>query len=116
IKRVMQFAVQGYERIDFPTYDTDWDSEAYRTVSGQNSNNSVRVPDGFLEAVLADGDWQLIRRTDGEVAETLKARELWDTIAHAAWASADPGVQFDTTINDWHTCPAGGRINASNPC
>ncbi|SME87754.1 ribonucleoside-diphosphate reductase class II [Tistlia consotensis] len=116
IKRVMQFAAQGYERVEFPTYDTDWDSEAYRTVSGQNSNNSVRVPDAFIEAVLADGDWRLIRRTDGKVSKSLKARELWDMIAHAAWASADPGVQFDTTINDWHTCPAGGRINASNPC
>ncbi|MEX2631061.1 MAG: vitamin B12-dependent ribonucleotide reductase [Tistlia sp.] len=116
IKRVMQFAAQGYARVDFPTYDTDWDSEAYRTVSGQNSNNSVRVPNSFLEAVLEDAEWQLIRRTDGKVAETLQARELWDTIAHAAWASADPGVQYDTTINEWHTCPAGGRINASNPC
>ncbi len=116
IKRILQFAGQGYDRIEFPTYDTDWDSDAYRTVSGQNSNNSVRVPNAFIEAVLADGDWQLIRRTDGKVAKTLGARELWDQIAYAAWASADPGVQFDTTINEWHTCPAGGRINASNPC
>src|SRR5262244_2510614 len=116
IKRVIQFAKQGYKDIEFPTYDTDWDSEAYLTVSGQNSNNSVRVTDGFLKAVEADGEWKLTKRTDGKVAKVLKARELWEKIAHAAWACADPGVQFDTTINDWHTCPASGRINASNPC
>ncbi|MBT5265421.1 MAG: vitamin B12-dependent ribonucleotide reductase [Rhodospirillaceae bacterium] len=116
VQRVIQFAQQGYTEIDFKTYDTDWDSDAYLTVSGQNSNNSVRVTDAFLEAVLADGDWDLIRRTDGKVAETIKAKELWEQIAHAAWACADPGLQYDTTINDWHTCPAGGRINASNPC
>ena len=100
----------------FRTYDTDWDSEAYLTVSGQNSNNSVRVTNEFLERVRDSGEWQLIRRTDGKVAKTLKARDLWEKIAYAAWASADPGVQFDTTINEWHTCPASGRINASNPC
>ena len=116
IRRVIQFAQQGYERIEFRTYDTDWDSEAYLTVSGQNSNNSVRVPNAFLEAVEKGGSWDLIRRTDGGVAKTLDARELWDRISEAAWACADPGVQFDTTINEWHTCPAGGRINASNPC
>jgi ribonucleoside-diphosphate reductase alpha chain len=116
VQRVIQFAQQGYERIDFRTYDTDWDSDAYLTVSGQNSNNSVRVANAFLERVEADGDWQLTRRTDGKVAKTLKARELWEKIAHAAWASADPGLQYDTTINDWHTCPTSGRINASNPC
>jgi ribonucleoside-diphosphate reductase alpha chain len=116
IQRVIQFARQGYTAIDFPTYDTDWDSEAYLTVSGQNSNNSVRVADDFLRAVEEGGDWQLTRRTDGAVAKTLPARELWERIGHAAWASADPGIQYHTTINDWHTCPAGGEIRASNPC
>jgi ribonucleoside-diphosphate reductase alpha chain len=116
VQRVIQLARQGVTTIDFETYDTDWDSEAYLTVSGQNSNNSVRVPNGFIEAVLTDDEWRLIQRTDGKVAKTLKARDLWDQIAGAAWACADPGMQFDTTINEWHTCPAGGRINASNPC
>ena len=116
IQRAIQFARQGYETIDFRTYDTDWDSEAYLTVAGQNSNNTVRITNAFLDAVAAGGDWKLIRRTDGKVAKTIPARALWDRIAYAAWASADPGVQFDTTINDWHTCPESGRINASNPC
>jgi ribonucleoside-diphosphate reductase alpha chain len=116
IQRVIQFAGQGYESIEFKVYDTDWDSDAYLTVSGQNSNNSVRVPNTFIEAVLMDGEWELTRRTDGSVIKTLPARELWDDIAYAAWACADPGVQFDTTINEWHTCPRSGRINASNPC
>ncbi len=116
VQRVIQFARQGYAAIDFRTYDTDWDSEAYLTVAGQNSNNTVRVTDDFLQRVESGADWQLTRRTDGQVSKTLPARELWDRIAHAAWASADPGIQFDTTINDWHTCAASGRINASNPC
>lgn len=116
IQRTIQFASQGHTTIEFPTYDTDWDSEAYMTVSGQNSNNSVRVTNEFLRAVEQDDDWLLTRRTDGSVAKTVRARELWDKIAYSAWACADPGVQFDTTINEWHTCPASGRINASNPC
>ncbi|HEY4162813.1 MAG TPA: adenosylcobalamin-dependent ribonucleoside-diphosphate reductase, partial [Dongiaceae bacterium] len=116
IQRVIHFAEQGYKKIDFKTYDTDWDSDAYLTVSGQNSNNSVRVPNGFIEKVLNNGDWDLIRRTDGKLHKTVKARDLWEKIGSAAWASADPGVQFDTTINEWHTCPESGRINASNPC
>ncbi|HXF87471.1 MAG TPA: vitamin B12-dependent ribonucleotide reductase [Xanthobacteraceae bacterium] len=117
IKRVIQFAKQGYTDIEFPVYDTDWDSEAYLTVSGQNSNNSVRVTDEFLKAVEADGDWDLTWRTrPGKVAKTVKARALWEKIAYAAWACADPGLQFHTTINDWHTCPASGPIRASNPC
>ena len=116
IQRVIQFARQGYTAIDFRSYDTDWDSEAYLTVAGQNSNNSVRVSNDFLECVGADRPWDLVRRTDGKVAKTLPAPELWDRIGHAAWASADPGLQFDTTINEWHTCPESGRINASNPC
>jgi ribonucleoside-diphosphate reductase alpha chain len=116
IQRVIDFARQGFSRIDFKTYDTDWDSEAYLSVSGQNANNTVRVTNAFLQAVNDDGEWKLIRRTDGKVAKTLKARELWAQIGHAAWASADPGIQFDSTINEWHTCPESGRINASNPC
>ena len=80
------------------------------------SSDLVRISDNFLEKVLDDGDWNLIRRTDGEVAQTVKARDLWEQIGQSAWASADPGLQFDTTINDWHTCPESGRINASNPC
>ncbi len=116
IRRVIQFARQGYKDIDFPIYDTDWDSEAYLTVAGQNSNNSVRVDDAFLNAVQADADWQLTSRTTGKVTKTLKASELWEKIGHAAWACADPGIQFHTTINDWHTCPATGPIRASNPC
>ena len=116
IQRVIEFARQGFKRIDFPSYDTDWDSEAYLTVSGQNSNNSIRVPNAFLEAVVKDDDWALTARTDGRAVKTLKAKSLWQDIAYAAWASADPGVQYDTTINEWHTCPDSGRINASNPC
>ena len=116
IKRVVQFAKQGYGEIEFDTYDSDWDGEAYRTVSGQNSNNSVRVTDDFLRSVETDGDWNLVGRTNGKIYKTLKARELWDKIGHAAWASADPGIQFHTTINDWHTCIGSGEIRASNPC
>ncbi len=116
IKRVIQFAKQGYKDINFPSYDTDWDSEAYLTVAGQNSNNSVRVTDGFLKAVEADGKWDLTHRKNGKVAKTLDARALWEKIGYAAWASADPGLQYHTTVNDWHTCPASGEIRASNPC
>ena len=116
IRRVIQFARQGYTSIHVPVYDTDWDSEAYRTVSGQNSNNSVRVTDEFLRAVEADANWNLTYRRNGKVAESPKARDLWEAIGHAAWACADPGIQFHTTINDWHTCPASGPIRASNPC
>ncbi|HTH15071.1 MAG TPA: vitamin B12-dependent ribonucleotide reductase, partial [Magnetospirillum sp.] len=116
IQRVIQFARQGYEEIEFPVFDTDWDSEAYLTVAGQNSNNTVRVTDDFLNAVIEDKDWVLKHRNSDKVKKTLKARELWEQIGEAAWACADPGIQFDTTINDWHTCPTSGRINASNPC
>ena len=94
----------------------DFNGDAYATVSGQNSNNSVRVNNDFIDAVMADGDWDLINRTDGSVRKTIKARDLWTQIAEAAWSCADPGLQFDTTINEWHTSPAGGRIRASNPC
>ncbi len=116
VKRVLDYARQGYTSIEFPTYDTDWDSEAYASVSGQNSNNSIRVTNAFLKAVREDADWELIRRTDGAVAKTIKARDLWEDVGHAAWACADPGIQFHTTVNEWHTCPADGEIRGSNPC
>ena len=116
VGRVIQFARQGYTDLSFETYNTDWDSDAYLTVSGQNSNNSVRVTDDFLNAVENDGEWQLTHRTGGKVAKTIKARDLWSQIGNAAWASADPGIQFHSTINDWHTCPKSGEIRASNPC
>ena len=116
IKRVLDYARQGHDSIEFPTYDTDWDSEAYNTVSGQNSNNSIRVTNAFLEAVRKDADWELINRTDGKVAKVVKARDLWEQIGHAAWACADPGIQFHDTVNEWHTCPVDGPIRGSNPC
>ncbi|WP_112322717.1 vitamin B12-dependent ribonucleotide reductase [Oceanibium sediminis] len=116
VKRILQYAEQGFTSIEFPTYDTDWDSDAYLTVSGQNSNNSVRVTDAFLKAVREDADWELLRRTDGKVARTVKAKDLWEQIGHAAWACADPGIQFHDTVNAWHTCPADGEIRGSNPC
>src|SRR5580700_6805182 len=116
IKRVIQFAKQGYKDINFDIYDTDWDSEAYLTVSGQNSNNSVSLKDDFLRAVETDGNWNLIGRTTKKITKTLKARDLWEKIGYAAWASADPGLHFNTTMNDWHTCKSSGDIRASNPC
>ena len=97
-------------------YPSDFNGEAYMTVSGQNSNNSVRLSNEFVQAVLEDGDWDLTARTDGSVMKTVKARDLWHQIADAAWQCADPGVQFDTTIQEWHTSPAGGKIRATNPC
>jgi ribonucleoside-diphosphate reductase alpha chain len=126
IQRVLQLAGQGYTDIDFDTYDTDWNSEAYNTVSGQNSNNSVRIPNSFMEAVKNDGDWHLYGRIEKRTAKaegrdpkpmkTIRAAELWDQIAYAAWSCADPGTQYHDTINEWHTCPADGEIKASNPC
>ncbi|MBM3139506.1 MAG: vitamin B12-dependent ribonucleotide reductase [Chloroflexi bacterium] len=116
IQRVLHLAEQGEPQIDFRQFDTDWQGEAYQTISGQNSNNSVRVTADFLDAVREDRAWSLTRRTDGALTKTLRARDLWDRIARAAWQCADPGLQYDTTINEWHTAPAGGRINGSNPC
>jgi len=116
IERVISFASQGFKDISFKTYDTDWDSDAYTSVSGQNSNNTVRVTDAFIKAVQEDADWNLTFRGTGIVAKTIKARDLWQKVSEAAWACADPGIQFHTSINDWHTCPAGGEIRASNPC
>ncbi len=118
IKRVLMLVECGMkpEEFSFRRYDTDFRSEAYLTVSGQNSNNSVRVSNKFVEAVKNDGPWELINRTDGKAYKSFPARKLWDKIAYAAWSCADPGLQYDTTINEWHTCPEDGRINASNPC
>jgi ribonucleoside-diphosphate reductase alpha chain len=97
-------------------YDNSYEGEAYMTVAGQNSNNSIRIPNEFFKVLEEDGDWELKARTDGRVMKKIPAREVWNQIAYAAWACADPGTQYDTTINEWHTCPQGGRINASNPC
>jgi ribonucleoside-diphosphate reductase alpha chain len=116
VQRMFSYAQQGFTHFVFHEYDTNWDGRAYQTVSGQNSNNSVRIPNEFFAALEADADWQLKRRIDGKVSKTVKARDLWDRIAWAAWICADPGTQYDTTINEWHTCPEDGRINASNPC
>jgi ribonucleoside-diphosphate reductase alpha chain len=126
IERVLQLARQGFTSLQVEEYDTDWDSKAYYTVSGQNSNNSVRVDNTFMEAVLQDQPWHLYWRTEKTKAlregrppkprKTLRARDLWEQIAYAAWSCADPGMQYDSTFNEWHTCPADGRINATNPC
>ncbi|MDP3371779.1 MAG: vitamin B12-dependent ribonucleotide reductase [Candidatus Paracaedibacteraceae bacterium] len=116
IRRTLYLAELGHTQIEVPVYTTDWDSEAYGTVSGQNSNNTVRLSNEFIETVLNDGDWQLKGRKAGEVVRTTKARDLMDKIGYAAWACADPGVHFSSTINEWHTCPKSGPINASNPC
>ena len=116
IQRIIEFARQGHTEVSFKTYDTDWDSDAYLTVSGQNSNNTVRVTNDFIKAVETDGPWALTMRTNGATAKETSARDLWEQIGYAAWSCADPGLQYDTTINEWHTCGVSGRINASNPC
>jgi len=116
IERTLALVRQGITDIELDVFDTHYEGEAYLTVSGQNSNNSVRVTNEFMEAVLADRPWHLRWRTTGQVARTLSARSLWNSINLSAWNSADPGLQFDTTINEWHTCPNDGRINGSNPC
>jgi ribonucleoside-diphosphate reductase alpha chain len=107
---------QGDENINPAVFSTAWDDEAYNTVSGQSSNNSLRLSDDFMKAVLEDGGWKLLGRVSGKTERTVKARKIWNEAARSAWACADPGLQFHTTINDWHTCPAGGEIRASNPC
>ncbi|MEM4137092.1 MAG: vitamin B12-dependent ribonucleotide reductase [Candidatus Anstonellaceae archaeon] len=116
ILRVLSLVQQGIYKFDMPVYDLNFEGEAYLTVSGQNSNNSVRISNAFMNALREDGNWQLIRRTDRKVAKEVKAKKLWEQIAYAAWNCADPGVQFDDTINEWNTCLNDGRINASNPC
>lgn len=126
IQRVLQLVKQGVRDIEFPEFTTDFNSEAYATVGGQNSNNSVRITNEFMTAVKKAEKWPLYWRTEKEKAKregrdpkpckVLDARELFDLICDSAWVCADPGLQFDTTINEWHTCPKDGRINASNPC
>jgi len=116
VQRIIHLARQGITSIEFEEYDTDWTSKAYLTVAGQNSNNSLRLSNQFLKAVEAGNDWELVRRTDGKIHKTVPARDLFEKLSFAAWSCADPGLQFDTTINEWHTCPEDGRINASNPC
>jgi ribonucleoside-diphosphate reductase alpha chain len=97
-------------------YASDYEGEAYKTVSGQNSNNSVRIPNSFFKKLESDEDWELKARSDGRIMKKVPAKEVWNQISYAAWRCADPGTQYDTTINEWHTCPNGGRIRASNPC
>jgi ribonucleoside-diphosphate reductase alpha chain len=118
IQYALDYARQGYKELQVETYDTNWDSKAYGTVSGQNSNNSVRIPNDFFARLDASQTWDLVPRSkDGRTpVKAVPAADLWEKIAVAAWQCADPGVQYDTTINEWHTCPAAGRINASNPC
>lgn len=116
IFRVLSLVDQGFTSLQFEQYNTDYESEAYLTVSGQNSNNSVRVTNAFMEAVLKDEMWELKWRTNGQTARVVRARDLWQKIALNAWKCADPGIQYDTTINEWNTCLNDGRINASNPC
>ena len=113
--RALDLAKQGYD-LPLNVFDTHYESEAYQTVSGQNSNNSIRVPNEFFEALDNGREWNFKGRISGEVTGSIPAQKLWDDVGYCAWASADPGVQFDTTINEWHTCPEGGRINGSNPC
>jgi ribonucleoside-diphosphate reductase alpha chain len=115
-QNALDYARQGYTRLQIEQYDIAWDSEAYVTVSGQNSNNSVRLGNDFFDALDRDDDWLLTARTTGDVVKRMKARDLWDQIALAAWQCADPGLQYDDTIQEWHTCSNDDRINATNPC
>lgn len=116
IYRLIHLLQQGKVPDDIHEYTVDWEGEAYHTISGQASNNSIRISNGFIQAVLDDKDWVLTFRTSGKIKKRIKARELWDKITYAAWSCADPALQFHTTINEWHTCPGGGEIRASNPC
>jgi ribonucleoside-diphosphate reductase alpha chain len=116
IMRVLALVEQGYTSLDFEEYDSNYESEAYQTVGGQNSNNTVRITNEFMKAVENDDLWQLRERITGKISKAVKARDLWEKIVMSAWKCADPGLQFDSTINEWHTCPKSGRINASNPC
>ncbi|NNU16819.1 adenosylcobalamin-dependent ribonucleoside-diphosphate reductase [Parvularcula sp. ZS-1/3] len=116
IDRALRMLRESGAALSLPVFSVDWDSEGYRTVSGQNANLSVRITNAFLQAVEEGADWSLKRRVDGAEVRTVPAADLWQTIGEAAWASADPGVQFHDTINEWHTCPNDGEITASNPC
>ena len=115
-QQALDYAKQGYTSLQIDQYDTGWDSEAYATVSGQNSNNSVRLANSFFDVLDRDGDWELTSRTKGNVVKTIKASQLWEEIGLAAWQCADPGLQYDDTIQEWHTCSNDDRINATNPC
>ncbi|MGE5480786.1 MAG: vitamin B12-dependent ribonucleotide reductase [Chloroflexota bacterium] len=116
IQRTLELVGQGFTNLDFRAFDTHYEGEAYLTVSGQNSNNSIRVTNEFMRAVELDDEWELRGRTSSGTVKKVRARALWEKINVCSWKSADPGLQFDTTINEWHTCPTSGRINASNPC
>jgi len=116
IYRVLQLLTQGMRNLDIEEYTTEWDEEAYNTVSGQSSNNSVRLSSDFMQRVIEDGPWLLTGRVDPSLKIEIKTRKIWDQIAYAAWNCADPGIQYHSTINEWHTCPADGEIRASNPC
>ena len=116
ILRALELAKQGVGKLDMTEFDTHYEGDAYITVSGQNSNNSIRVTNNYMEALESNTNWKLINRTDGNVYKEIPAQKIWNDLGMSAWVSADPGLQFDTTINDWHTCPASDRINASNPC
>jgi len=115
-QQALDYAGQGYKSLEIEQYDTGWDSEAYATVSGQNSNNSVRLTNAFFDALDKNEDWDLTSRTKGTTVKTIKAADLWEQIGLAAWQCADPGLQFDDTIQEWHTCSNDDRINATNPC
>ncbi len=115
-QNALDYARQGYTRLEVEQYETGWDSEAYVTVSGQNSNNSVRLTNAFFNSIDHNDDWLLTARTTGDVVKRIKARDLWEQIGLAAWQCADPGLQFDDTIQEWHTCSNDDRINATNPC
>jgi len=116
IYRVLQLLAQGMRGLDIEEYTTEWDEEAYNTVSGQSSNNSVRLNSEFMQRVIEDGPWVLTGRVDPSLKIEVKTRKIWDQIAYAAWSCADPGIQYHSTINEWHTCPTDGEIRASNPC
>ncbi len=116
IYRILQLLSQGVRSLDIEEYTTEWDEEAYSTVSGQSSNNSVRLTSEFMRAVIENGPWALTGRVNPSLKIETEARKIWEQIAYAAWNCADPGIQFHSTINEWHTCPADGQIRASNPC
>jgi len=116
IQSALDYARQGYTSLQVEHYNTEWDSEAYATVSGQNSNNSVRLSNAFFKALDENADWNLTARTTGRTVKTIKAADLWEQIGLAAWQCADPGLQYDDTIQEWHTCSNDDRINATNPC
>jgi len=116
VYQMLRRIADGDPDVEGPVFDANWEGEAYNTVSGQSSNNSVRVTNEFMEAVAKNKDWALTMRIGGKTMRTVKARSLWDRIAKSAWQCADPGLQFHSTVNEWHTCPVDGAIRGSNPC